>query len=612
MKTRLLLLTIFSLMVGNLFSQTMGTEPGGTLTSLLPDGVKANIDSDRRATMRKNIMVAGSKDNGYVAYFAATEATHGEELWVTDGTPAGTKMVKDINPGAVSSNIEWLARFNDKVVFAANDGSGVELWISDGSSAGTRMIKDIHILGDSNPKGFTQVNENQFIFTAMDMDSEAEGQYWLWVSDGTEEGTNLIYECDMKYPGNDNTSWHHPYCRVGRKVFFKADYREGGIGEELWVTDGTRGGTYLVKDVNVEPESEGGTGTRGSSLDDMINFYNEKLFFKAWCYESGEEPFASNGTEAGTYMIYDTRPGTNDAGSPYGGGVSEAGLKPYKGKVYYRGWDNVYGREIAATNLLQGDYQIWEINKNVPGADGLPKNSSPDPGVEFDSVYMFCANTGLLDTEISLGGELHYCDGENVYMQSDLGPGKQSNWVKELTVASGSLYWWNESTEDSEKATKLFRIDNKEQFPVRVTNINPGADDKVHTLRNIGGDLIFATNNGDALYCYEYRKEGYDPETEADDLEIEYRTRDEIAAGIVTNKMPEVITIYPNPTSDMFNFSVAGNVQSMKIFDITGSLIKNETQLSRNTVDVSSFTKGVYKVLIISSQGAFVSSLIIN
>jgi ELWxxDGT repeat protein len=33
-------------------------------------------------------------------YFQAGDGTHGRELWRTDGTTAGTALVKDINPGA--------------------------------------------------------------------------------------------------------------------------------------------------------------------------------------------------------------------------------------------------------------------------------------------------------------------------------------------------------------------------------------------------------------------------------------------------------------------------------------------------------------------------------
>lgn len=195
MKKRSVLFALSLLSMGSLFSQTL---PEG-MVSLLPQGVKANIDDTRKTAQYKNLVVAGEKSKGYKAFFAASNEAAGEELWVTDGTVAGTKMVKDINPGSGSSDINWLTRFNDKVVFAANNGeNGMELWISDGTEEGTYMVKDIHDFDSSDPRGFVQVNETQFVFGAKDFDSEnysARGpQWWLWVSDGTEEGTRMIYE----------------------------------------------------------------------------------------------------------------------------------------------------------------------------------------------------------------------------------------------------------------------------------------------------------------------------------------------------------------------------------------------------------------------------------
>ncbi len=147
MKKRTLLCVISLLTVGGVFAQTL---PDG-MVSLLPSGVKANINDTRKATQYKNLVVAGEKSKGYKAFFAASDETHGEELWVTDGTAAGTRMVKDINPGTGSSDVNWMARFNDKVVFAANDGqNGMELWISDGTEAGTKMVQDIHEFGSSD------------------------------------------------------------------------------------------------------------------------------------------------------------------------------------------------------------------------------------------------------------------------------------------------------------------------------------------------------------------------------------------------------------------------------------------------------------------------------
>ncbi|NDW10635.1 ELWxxDGT repeat protein [Dysgonomonas sp. 520] len=605
-KTLLILTSLF--VMGGVFAQTL---PDG-MVSLLPAGVKASIGDERKAAKQKNLVVAGDKTKGYKAFFAASDDINGEELWVTDGTVAGTKMVKDINKGATSSDISWLTRFNDKVVFAANDDvNGVEVWISDGTESGTYMIKDIHDFGSSEPRGFVQVNENQFIFGAKDFDSEnysdRGAQWWLWVSDGTADGTKLIYECDTKFPGQDYHTSSTPYCRVGRKVFFKADNKDGTVGEELWATDGTTEGTVFVKDINTETIA---TGTANSAIDNMVNFYNEKLFFKAFSIESSNEPWASDGTPEGTYEIFDSNPTFDENGFPRGGGASDAGVFPYNGKVYFRGFSLETGTELACTNLEKGDFTIFDINKNEPTSDN---HSYADVGVEYDGVYMFCAATGFDATKPSnFGGELHYTDGSTITMQSDMGPGIQSNWVKELTVVSGSLYWWNESGEVAENKQKLFRIDNKSQFPVRVTNLNPDGD-RIHTLRNLGGDLIFTTSDeSKSLYAYHYRKAGYDPAKDADDLDIEFRTRNEIITGIETPQQSAKLAIHPNPATESFSFNIGEKVSSVQIYDLTGRLVYQNVNPENNTVNVSSLAKGIYKVLIISPNAQHVSSLIVK
>ena len=57
-------------------------------------------------------------------------------------------MVKDINPGPGSGIYyyleEWLRNINGVLYFVADDGAhGRELWKSDGTAAGTIMVKDI-------------------------------------------------------------------------------------------------------------------------------------------------------------------------------------------------------------------------------------------------------------------------------------------------------------------------------------------------------------------------------------------------------------------------------------------------------------------------------------
>jgi ELWxxDGT repeat protein len=76
--------------------------------------------------------------------FAATDGISGTELWRSDGTSAGTVLVKDINPGAADSFPTGFFNWNGSVYFSAIDSlSGRELWKTDGTVAGTMRVKDI-------------------------------------------------------------------------------------------------------------------------------------------------------------------------------------------------------------------------------------------------------------------------------------------------------------------------------------------------------------------------------------------------------------------------------------------------------------------------------------
>ena len=78
-------------------------------------------------------------------YFSANDGKHGYELWRSDGTARGTRMVKDINPGRRWSNLSGITAVGRLIYFTADDGvHGGELWRSDGTARGTRMVKDIN------------------------------------------------------------------------------------------------------------------------------------------------------------------------------------------------------------------------------------------------------------------------------------------------------------------------------------------------------------------------------------------------------------------------------------------------------------------------------------
>ena len=93
------------------------------------------------------------------------------ELWVTDGTPGGTSLVMDINPGTGSSDPKNITALgNGKALFSANDGThGYELWVTDGTAAGTSMVTDINPgSGSSGPDNITALGNGSALFSATD------------------------------------------------------------------------------------------------------------------------------------------------------------------------------------------------------------------------------------------------------------------------------------------------------------------------------------------------------------------------------------------------------------------------------------------------------------
>ena len=112
--------------------------------------------------------------------------TLGEELWVTDGTTAGTRMVKDLVPAPTSSSPADFVEFAGALFFSADDGrSGRELWRSDGTRPGTARVKDLAVGAASSSPNQLMVAGGALYFVANSLE--------LWSTDGTEAGTKLVF-----------------------------------------------------------------------------------------------------------------------------------------------------------------------------------------------------------------------------------------------------------------------------------------------------------------------------------------------------------------------------------------------------------------------------------
>jgi ELWxxDGT repeat protein len=114
-------------------------------------------------------------------------------LWATDGTEAGAYQVK--TSGNIPTGIYFLTASNGKLVFIGTTGTeGQEPWVSDGTDAGTFILKDIYpgATGSNNPgySSFHPVDVNGIVFFRA-RDTPANG-FELWKTDGTAAGTMLV------------------------------------------------------------------------------------------------------------------------------------------------------------------------------------------------------------------------------------------------------------------------------------------------------------------------------------------------------------------------------------------------------------------------------------
>lgn len=124
---------------------------------------------------------------GRVAFTADAGGGLGRELWITNGTSAGTMALGDLRPGAAGSDAAgFTATTGGRFVFGADDGvAGRELWVSDGTAAGTRLLVDLLPgAGGSNPQNFTALGDGRVAFTGT-----GAGGTGLWATDGTALGT---------------------------------------------------------------------------------------------------------------------------------------------------------------------------------------------------------------------------------------------------------------------------------------------------------------------------------------------------------------------------------------------------------------------------------------
>jgi len=262
-------------------------------------------------TLVKDINPAGSSYPSYLTqvgstlFFAATDGVHGTELWKSDGTAAGTRMVKDIHRYSRGSDPQDLVNFNGTLFFTAVDGThGHRLWKSDGTAAGTVMMDEgtasstaAQLLYCPGDMLYPPVVAGNHLFYFPNPTGCARGPVYIGVTDGTNAGTHYLDAAVADYFEQGPVA-----VALGNKLYFISDPDEGDGG--IWVTDGTNAGTHRLA----------GQPAAGSCMMDdyeggisFLPAHGQNLYFTCQVgYGSDNiQLWKSNGTRAGTKPLTD-------------------------------------------------------------------------------------------------------------------------------------------------------------------------------------------------------------------------------------------------------------------------------------------------------------------
>ncbi|HEV7667572.1 MAG TPA: hypothetical protein VGS22_03545 [Thermoanaerobaculia bacterium] len=376
-------------------------------------------------------------------FFTHSTPATGRELWTSDGTPAGTRMVKDLAPGPASSFSHRLVWFRDRLWFFALDG----LWTSDGRASGTRRIATVGTGIQAGPAG-----TRLLFFAAAPGASEAR----LWSSDGTAAGTRVL-------PGVAplESSQIQPFAATGTDAFFFVSRFESPARDEVWASDGTPSRTRRLAQF------------RFDAVRPEFVVVGSRVGFIASDDEHGPELWTSDGKPAGTRAL-DICPG--ECSGAFDVGASDGS------RVWFSGDGDTNGSELWTSDLTPaGTHLVKDI---APGfSSSSPEAFLVGGGKAFFTTRIFGQESLWVSDGTAAGTrELARPPDEDTSLQLGLG-----------TIANGRFFF---SRTDEEHGSEPWVSDGTVAGTALISDLEPSQDGGSfpYALRAGAGRCFFFAN----------------------------------------------------------------------------------------------------------------------
>ncbi len=561
-----------------------GTEAGTVLVKDIYSGNNFGFDSEYIVEF-----------NGGVAFTGQDE--DGEELWISDGTESGTVQVKDIKTGSTGSLVRYIANANGTLYFIAADASEFGLWKSDGTDAGTTKLSDLGT--DANPEHVTfhQGNILFYNFTSSDPTMDE-----VWISDGTVEGTEKLTDMGTSGPIND------PMVAAGTNLYFRAADDAAGI--ELYKTDGTAGGTGLVKDLD---ESAG-----DGFPENFIEFMGE-IYFVA-----KSDLWKSDGTEEGTTIVVpDVNSRTeilSDGENLYyridnnlgiynptdGASVIETApdfyvhdLKTiFKDELYFIGSDDIEDefdlwkynlspkedQTITFDQLSSVTFGDSDFNLTATSSSGLDVSfeSSDENVAEINGTTVTIIGAGTCNITASQAGDDDYNAATDVVRELVVNKAAQTITFGSLPIKEVGSNPFSLSATASSGLDVSYTSSNTSVATVNASN--------EVTIIGTGTTTITASQSGNANYLA------------ASDVEQSLTVVDVLSIGDQSN-----FKIYPNPVSDQLTLELGDRIRNtVELMDASGKVVySNGLEKGTHIISMEQLPSGVYYLQLKESGQVF-------